>query len=625
MQTPGQMHPQDTRNMIIFMIVAVLLWFGFDHFVLKPRIAENVRIAQTQAQAVTAGAVATAEKPRPREQVLADTKRLTIESPEMTGTIPLTGNRLDDVSLKNYFEHEDLKDPVVLLMPSGSPHPHYAEFGWLGDNVVVPGKDTTWTVKDGAEKLTPGTPVTMTWDNGHGLVFERTLALDENFMMTVTQTVTNNGKTTVTLYPYAALAHRGIPQRYKGDAMVHEGATAYIGDELIETNYADLADEPAQTLSANNGWIGFGQKYWLTALIPSQKETHDFTIRTTAPKLAGEEPLFQTDVRGQAHAIGPGEEITETTNFYIGAKKIKLLESYESKLGLTHFDLAVDFGMLYFMTRPLYFLLTLFNDWTGNFGIAIILLTLMVRAAVFPLANTSYRSFAMLKKVSPRMAELREKYGNDKPRLQQELVKLYETEKVNPMAGCLPILIQIPIFFAVYRVITIAIEMRHAPFFGWITDLSARDPLSVFNLFGLLPYSVPAILMIGPWSVAMFILMWIQRNMNPPATDPTQRMMINFMPFFITYILSSFPSGLVIYWTFSNLISVIQQYAMMRSLGVPVYLFSPEAAKEHEAQHTQKVADALQRAKAEADAEKVKVKKKNEAVEEALFDERKDP
>lgn len=620
MNTPGQMHPEDARNLIIFMVSAILLWLAFDHFVMAPRKTEYQQTLQAQqAAAATAAPVLAEEIVKPREKVLAETKRIEIDTPEIAGSISLIGNRVDDISLKNYFEQADRKDQVVLMMPSGTPHPHYAEFGWLGDNINVPSKDTVWTVTKG-DKLTPASPITVEWDNGQGVVFEKTISIDSQFMITVAQRVANKGQNTVTLYPYAAIVHRGVPPRYKGDTMVHEGAMGYIGDELHETRYSDLLEEEPQQFQSKNGWIGFGQKYWLTALIPSQQEEHTYRIVSTPPKTEKSEPLFQTDIRGAAKTIKAGEELQETTSFYVGAKKVSLLEKYEDQLGVKHFDLAVDFGMLYFLTRPMYFLLTLFNTWTGNFGVAIILLTLVVRGAVFPLANTSYRSFAMLKKVSPKMAEIREKHGHDKMRLQQELVKLYETEKVNPLAGCFPILIQIPIFFAVYKVISIAIEMRHAPFFGWIHDLSARDPLSVFNGFGLLPYDVPAFLMIGPWSVAMMVLMLIQRSMNPPPQDATQRAMINFMPFMMTYILASFPSGLVIYWAFSNLFSVVQQYGMMRSMGVPVYLFSPDAAREHEAQHSTKMKEALDAARAEKEAVQVKARKTDEVIEEALFD-----
>lgn len=613
------MHPEDSRNLIIFMVSVILLWMAFDHFVLKPRTAEYHRALQAQQAAAINAPPAEEEKILPRGEVLAATQRLSVDTPELAGSISVTGNRIDDISLKNYFEHEDRKDPVALMMPAGTQHPHYAEFGWLGDNIRTPDKDTVWTVKSG-DMLTPASPVTLTWNNGDGLEFERTLTIDNKFLITITQRVKNSGDHPVTLYPYAALVHRGIPPRYKGDTMVHEGAIAYVGEDLHETRYSELLEEKPQSYESKTGWIGFGQKYWLTALVPPQGQDHTYRIHATPPKTKTSEPLFQTDIRGAAKSVAVGETIEETVNFYTGAKKIRYLEQYETQLNVSHFDLAVDFGMLYFLTRPMYFLLTLFYDFVGNFGVAIIMLTIVVRLAVFPLANTSYRSFAMLKKVSPRMAEIKEKYGHDKMRMQQELVKLYETEKVNPLAGCFPILIQIPIFFAVYKVISIAIEMRHAPFFGWIHDLSARDPLTVFNLFGLLPYNVPAFLMIGPWSLAMFGLMMIQRSMNPPPQDATQRMMINFMPFIMTYILASFPSGLVIYWAFSNLFSVVQQYAMMRSLGVPVYLFSPDAAREHEAAHSNRMKEALEAAKAE-----VKARKNNEVVEEALFDAPKDP
>ncbi len=620
-QQSGNQHPQDTRNIIIFIVCAMVLWFAYDHFIIQPREESLKRVAA--AGPTGPAAVRAVEKIIPREEALAASgDRLDIDAPEVSGTIATTGIRLDDLTLKNYYMTLEKKDRVVILSPAGAEHSNYADISWISgadEQVAVPNKNTAWSVKDKGD-LASGKPLVMSWDNGQGLVFEREIAIDEHYMFTVTQRVTNKTGKAVTLYPYASIARRGHPPADRSAG--YRGPIAYVGDELHEISYGDVQDRRDISFAGSNGWIGFGEQYWLSALIPDQVTPHVFRF-SAVPEADEERTLYQVDVRGDAVSVPAGETAQSVTRLFAGAKKVSLLDNYADTLGIRHFDLAVDFGSLYFLTRPLYFFLNLFNGWVGNFGIAIILLTLTVRLAVFPLANKSYRSFAMLKKVSPAMAELKLRYGNDKPRLQQELIKLYEREKVNPMAGCLPLLLQIPIFFAVYKVISIAIEMRHAPFFGWIQDLSVRDPLSVFNGFGALPFDVPGFLMIGPWSVAMLLLMLVQKHMNPPPQDQIQRDIANYMPWVVTYVLSSFPSGLVIYWTFSNVVSVLQQYAMMKMLGVPVYLFEREKAKEYEASHARNLEETVNKVKSELELEvkqiKDDVKDAEVEIKEALF------
>jgi YidC/Oxa1 family membrane protein insertase len=619
-QPKNEMHPSDKRNLIVFIIASLLIWYGFDHFVIAPRMEAQQAEAQMQAaQAVKDGGVAGAESPAakivPREEALTNEgARISIDTPDLSGSISLTGSRIDNISLKNYFTELHGTEQVVLMSPAGTAQSHYAEIGWLAgeDGIKVPSRDTVWTVQGNA-KLTPTTPVKLTWSNGEGLTFERTISIDPNYLITVGEKVTNAGAKPVTLYPYSLVARRGVPQGYSG-GIGYEGPVGYIGTELQEIDYSDLVDEPAQSFAGKNGWIGFGEKYWLSAILPDQTGAHLFRF-ASEPDRSGDasRTLYQVDVRGEAKEIPTGGNLEVTTHVFVGAKKVSLLDAYEEKLGVQHFDLAVDFGVLYFLTKPMYFLLTLFNGWVGNFGVAIILLTIVVRLAVYPLANTSYRSFAMLRKIAPRMAEIRIKCGQDKQRLQQELVKLYETERVNPMAGCLPLLLQIPIFFAVYKVISISVEMRHAPFFGWIHDLSERDPLSVFNLFGLIPFDMPSFLQIGPWSIAMLLMMLVQKKLNPPPQDQIQRDIANFMPWIMTYVLASFPSGLVIYWAFGNLLSVLQQAHIMRSVGVPLYLFSPEEAKAHLEEQDKRVQEASAKAleeKTKDDAQKENTDKK---------------
>jgi YidC/Oxa1 family membrane protein insertase len=466
------------------------------------------------------------------------------------------------------------------MSPPGTEHPHYAEIGWLADDaaIKVPDRTTVWQVKSAGD-LSEAKPAILTWSNGQGLTFERRISVDPHYMISVTQTVTNTGTTPVTLYPYSTIARRGFPPFDKGPGF--QGPLGYIADEMQEISYKDVEKKREINFSSPTGWIGFGEKYWLSALVPDQTAMHIFRF-SASPDANAARTLYQVDIRGDALTVGAGATAQSTSHLYAGAKKVEILDAYESKLGIKHFDLAIDFGMLYFMTRPLHFLLNLFYSWVGNFGIAVLMLTLAVRTLVFPLTNASYKSFA-------------------------------------PVAGCFPLALQIPIFFAVYKVISISIEMRHAPFFGWIQDLSARDPLSVFNLFGLLPYDVPSLMIIGPWSIAMLALMLVQKHMNPPPQDQIQKDMANYMPWVMTYVLSSFPSGLVIYWTFSNLISVIQQYIIMRTMGVPVYLFAKDEALAYAQSHNQQITEAATRAKEEVE----KSKTKTDPVKESLFDDEK--
>ena len=619
MTTPANnnMHPSDMRNMIIFALASLLLWFAFDHFVLKPQVnAIKAEQIATTTGTTAAPNVATPVTPKKREDIIASPDRIMIDTPEITGSISLKGARIDDISFKKHDDTLHSKKRVVLFSPAETENAYFADAGWLGaaNSPSLPTKDSVWTKVKG-DKLTPTTPITFIWDNGAGLKFERTISIDEKFLITIRQRMTNVSNGSLVVYPFAAITRHGIPSH--SQTVGYEGPLGYIGEDLIEAKYDGLIKKPEQTFDGQTGWIGITDKYWFASLIPDQKQKQLFRFLAQPNEAEKAKSIFQVDARGDAVTSVAGQTIENTQHIFVGVKDINALENYEAQLGTNHFDLAVDFGKLYFLTRPMNWLIGLFNSWVGNFGVAIILLTVVVRAAVFPLANVSYRSFAGMRKIAPKMAELRVKYGDDKQKMQQELIALYQTEKVNPMAGCLPLLLQIPIFFAVYKVISIAVDMRHAPFFGWIHDLSAVDPLSIFNLFGLLPFDVPNFLHIGPWSIAMLCLMLIQKHFNPPPQDQMQKDIANFMPWVITFILAKFPSGLVIYWTFSNLISVIQQYCIMRSMNVPVYLFSKDEALAYEAQHSSKVNEAKEKA-----VEEVKAKspeKPKEVVEEALF------
>lgn len=575
MMKKDEMHPQDLRNLFIFCILAVGIYFLYDAYVMKPQRAALEAMRHNQIAATAQSAPAEEFKPRPRAEIIAEGNRVKVENAELIGSIDLKGGRLDDISLRNFYETLEKKDNIVLLSPKGTEFARYVDYGWVADegsNVALPNADTVWRIRGNGD-LTKDNPVTLTWSNGQGLTFERTYAIDDGFLFTVTEKVTNNSGRETTLYPYGLISQTGIPQGMDARSLAHAGPIGYVGKELIQLPYKKIAKDPLHLAQSDKGWIALTDKYWLSSLIPAQGQETKYRFNYTPGADEKASARYQVDFTGAAMVIKPGESAQNVSHVFAGAKKVIALESYEKDLGAPHMDLAVDFGLFYFLTKPFFYALHFFGKLIGNFGFAVIIMTICVRMAVFPLTATSYRSFAKMKKVSPQILELRQQYGEDKVKLQQELVKLYEREGVNPLAGCFPILVQIPIFFAFYKTLFVTIEMRQAPFIGWIHDLSAPDPTSVFNLFGLLPYDVPAALQIGVWPCLMLIVMMIQKRLNPPPSDPIQRDMMNYYPFIITYMLSHFASGLVIYWTFSATISMLQQMFIMKQLGVPIHIF----------------------------------------------------
>lgn len=574
MMKKDDMHPQDMRNLFIFCVLAVGVYFLYDGYVIKPQRAALMQAQQSQITASAGIAAQEEAKPRPRSEIIAEGQRIKLSNKELTGSISLQGGRIDDIALRNFYTTLEKTENIIMLSPKGSEFSRTVDYGWVaeeGSNIRVPTNDTVWRARGNAE-LTKDNPVTLVWNNGQGLEFERTFAIDDNFLFTITEKVTNKTGAKVTIYPYGLITQTGLPHDMDGRSMAHAGPIGYIGKELIELPYHKIPKDPSHTEQSDKGWIAITDKYWLASLIPAQGENVKYRFNYTEGSTK-ENGRYQVDFTGAAETIEPGATIENTSHVFAGAKKVLMLEKYEEQIGAPHMDLAVDFGLFYFMTKPFFYALHWFGNLFGNFGVAIIIMTIVIRMAVFPLTNTSYRSFAKMKKVSPQILEMRKQHGDDKLKLQQELVKLYEREGVNPLAGCFPILVQIPIFFAFYKTLFVTIEMRHAPFFGWIHDLSAPDPTSIFNLFGLLPYSVPDFLMIGVWPCLMLVTMLIQKKLNPPPQDPIQRDMMNYFPFVVTYMLSHFASGLVIYWTFSAVISILQQMFIMRSLGVPIHLF----------------------------------------------------
>jgi YidC/Oxa1 family membrane protein insertase len=517
----------------------------------------------TNASGANAPGASPAQAVETRETALAEQPRVRIETPRLHGSIDLLGARLDDLTLATYHETVDPKSPeVVLLSPSGTREPYLAEFGWVAasPDVKVPGPQTRWTAADGS--LTPKSPVTLTWDNGQGLVFTRTISVDPNYMFTIRDAVRNTGAAPVKLLPYGLISRAGTPQ-VAGYYILFEGMIGYVDGALQEVKYSSLSPDKPLDFHSNGGWFGFTDKYWLTALIPPQSEA--MKARFTHTVDSGID-RYQTDYLGQEVTIAPDGMGEASARFFAGAKEVNLLDGYEAA-GIPLFDHAIDFGWFYFLTKPIFLILQFFDKVLGNFGLAILLLTLCVKLLFFPLANKSYNAMSKMKLLQPEIQKLRERFPDDKARQQQEMMALYKRVGANPLAGCLPIVIQIPVFFALYKVLFVTIEMRHAPFFGWIRDLSAPDPTSFANLFGLLPFTPPAILMIGAWPLIMGLTMFLQQKLNPQPVDPVQARMFMLLPIVFTYMLAAFPAGLVIYWAWNNLLSIAQQWAIMHRQG----------------------------------------------------------
>jgi len=481
----------------------------------------------------------------------------------VSGSIALRGGRLDDLFLLDYQETLDPSSArIELFSGQQSARPYYADFGWIGSDVAVPDADSLWSADRDA--LSPGQPVTLTWDNGAGLVFERTIALDDNYMFTVSQRVRNESDVEVTLYPYGRVSRTGEPTTL-GFFILHEGPLGVFNGTLEEVDYDDLRETPSIKQTTTGGWIGITDKYWLAALVPDPEVE---TMARFHYSGNGGRDRFQVDYLLPAVSIAPGTSESAESRLFAGAKEVMLLDAYEEELGIERFDLAVDFGWFYFLTKPIFYVLHGFYGWIGNFGVAILLLTVIIKLLFFPLANKSYVAMSKLKKLQPQMMELRERFGDDKQKLNAEVMALYKREKANPLAGCLPIVVQIPVFFALYKVLFVSIEMRHAPFYGWVKDLSAPDPTNLFNLFGLLPFTPPEFLALGIWPLLMGLTMFLQQKLNPTPPDPIQARIMMMLPLIFVFLFATFPAGLVIYWTWNNVLSIAQQWLIMRRMGV---------------------------------------------------------
>lgn len=516
-----------------------------------------------------------------REDALAETgARVEIDTPTLSGSLNLTGARLDDLTLKNYHETIDPESPnVILFSPSNANEGYFSEVGFIAakEAGAVPSESTVWTVKSG-EKLTPETPIVLSYDNGSGLVFDRTISVDDNYLFTIDDAVTNASDAPVSLSPYGRIKRLYKPQT-SGIYILHEGLIGFLGEQgLQEIDYGDVEDAEKGLIvpqKSPTGWIGITDKYWAAALVPEQGQP----FQSRFGYFAQGSPSYQTDYVSDAKIIEPGATANFNTRIFSGAKTAPEIDVYAEEQNIEQFDLMIDWGWFYFITKPMFSALHFFFLLFGNFGVSILVTTVCVKLIFFPLANKSYKSMANMKKVQPQMEELKKQHGDDRQALQKSMMELYKREKINPVAGCWPVLLQIPVFFALYKVLYVSIEMRHAPFFGWIQDLSAPDPTSVFNLFGLLPYDPTALpligglLALGVWPLIMGITMFLQMRMNPTPPDPTQAMIFTWMPVVFTFMLATFPAGLVIYWAWNNTLSILQQGVIMKRQGVRIELW----------------------------------------------------
>jgi len=585
----------DQKNTLLAIVLSALVLIGWQIFYGMPQM-EKQKQAQQQQQQTPAPTVPAQPAPTPqpgtvpqapggpgqtmsREAALALSPRVPIETPSLAGSIALKGGRVDDLSLTKYRETVDPKSPaIVLLAPSGSPHPFYAQFGWTpaaGTSVKLPADDTVWR-QEGSGALAVDRPVKLVYDNGEGLEFRRTIAIDDKYLFTIKDAVLNKGAAPVTLYPYALISRHGTPKT-EGFYILHEGLIGVLGEKgLQEVAYSDIEKKKLETFDVTNAWLGITDKYWAATLLP---DTSARVHASFSAGLIGTLKTYQTDYRLDPQTIAPGATGSANARLFAGAKEVATVDDYDKRLELNKFDRLIDWGWFYFITKPLFLTMDWIYHKVGNFGLAILIITVLIKIVFFPLANKSYASMAKMKAVQPEMMAIRERYGDDKMKQQQAMMELYKKEKINPVAGCLPILVQIPVFFALYKVLFVTIEMRHAPFFGWIRDLSAPDPLTVFNLFGLIPWDptvIPVIgpfLHLGPWPLIMGVTMWLQMKLNPPPPDPTQKMIFDWMPLIFTFMLATFSAGLVIYWAWNNTLSVLQQSVIMHKHGAKIELF----------------------------------------------------
>ena len=567
------------RNMILAIVLAVIVIYGFDVIFPAPKPEPSLETKIKTSAPVSAEASRNLASTNPAEikpaapeslqakplsiaKALMQDERIAILTPSIKGSLRLKGARIDDIVLTKYRETQEKDSPnITLFAPAGTDSPRYAEFGWLANKkgIELPSSSTPWTVVSKEKSLTPSSPLTLSWISPSGLKFTRTISVDDKYMFTVTEKIENTSASDISLSGYGLISKTGVPPDTGSFSYVSfEGPIAVMDNTLKETKYDDLIkDKEEKFTTPSGGWIGITDKYWLSALVFDQK-AKDISGNFTYHDIGGKD-IFQTDYVLSPMLIEAGQTQEITNRLFVGAKEINTLDAYADEYGITKFDLAIDFGWYYFLTKPFLYILDFFNNILGNMGLAILLFAFLLRVAVFPIATKSYVSMHKMKLLQPKIKDLSEQYKNDKQRLSQEMMALYRREKVNPASGCLPALIQIPIFFSLYKVLYIAIELRQAPFYGWIHDLSIPDPTSVLTLFGLIDWPVPDFLNIGVWPLIMGITMYIQFKLNPTPADKTQAAIFAWMPIIFTFMLAHFAAGLVIYWAWSNMLSIAQQ------------------------------------------------------------------
>ena len=495
-----------------------------------------------------------------REKAIAESSRIIFENENIIGSISLNGGVIDDLTFKKYKISVNSEEKVTLLNPKAMETGYYIDSGWAINNneIEVPNSKTIWNV-EGNNKLTPDSPIKLTWTNNSNISFEKIIKLDDKFLFNIEQKIINNSEKTYNFYPYGQVIRNTAPE-VTNFYILHEGLLGVFDGELVEEDYDDIEDK-SYSINADEGYVSIVDKYWVASIIPEKNKSFraDFDYKNK---------FKASFIENKPTAVGANETKSNNFRVIVAAKEVNTIDGYAESQNISMFDLVIDFGWFYWIVKPLFFAIDYFFKLTGNFGIAIILITICIRLAFFPLANMSFRSMARMKLLQPEMARLKELHKEDKVKLQQEMMALYRREKVNPLSGCFPILLQIPFFFAIYKMLFVTIEMRHQPFFGWIEDLSARDPTSIFNLFGLIPWDPPTFLMIGAWPILMGLSMYLQQKLNPTPPDPIQAKIFMFFPLFLTIILAPFPSGLVVYWTINNILTIAQQWVIMRGTKV---------------------------------------------------------
>jgi len=555
----------DSKNVLLAVVLSTIVLIFWGIFFEPPVIenqAENKKISKDESLDAPSIDGKKIIKTITRSEVINKSNRIEIENENIKGSISLEGAIIDDIVFKNYNENLNGVDKVAFLNPKNSSKEYFIETGWASggnEKIKLPLINTVWTIK-GNNLLTPTTPITLEWDNQEGLIFTKKIELDDKFLFKVNQSIKNNSNKSFQFYPYAQITKRGKPEG-RQIYILHEGFIGIFGEELKEKDYSDI-DKENFKIESKKGWLGITDKYWLTAIVPEKGKEFKAEFLSKNNKYKANYIIKEVSI------LNPSSSITSEIKTFVAAKEVAVIDGYAEKLGIEKFDLAIDWGWFYFFTKPLFFIIDYFFKLTGNFGLAIVIITALIRLVFFPLANYSFKSMAKMKMLQPEMIRLKELHKSDKVKLQQEMMALYKREKVNPISGCLPVLIQIPFFFAIYKMLYVTLEMRHQPFFGWIKDLSDRDPTSIFNLFGIIPWDPPTFLMIGAWPILMGISMFIQQKLNPTPPDPIQAKIFMFFPIFLTIILAPFPSGLVVYWTVNNILTITQQWIIMRGTKV---------------------------------------------------------